>query len=418
MIKIGVPQKVLLSKNEGGNVTKKARIVCNIELEGIDHEIWYEVNEKYGEYLCFERIDAFLLGILPFALAKGENICSQGKISEKLYFQLTSFLIPALVQYSNYYKPVIITGELDDTVYSYGKAVGTGFSAGVDSFYTILNNWKSITKNFNISHLTFFNVGAAGGYGGAGTQKLYEERIELIKSFAYENKFEFVTVDSNISEYVKMNFEVTHTFRSLSAVLALQKLFNIYYYSSGVTLDEFSFNYKSSSFYDLLNMECFSTENLSFYCTGVTETRMQKVDFISQFPETFKYLNVCADKAENCGRCSKCIRTMSELYSLNKLELYKNVFNLEDYFNNLNYNLGWIFANKYAALEDFDRSFSKEIIDRMKKNNLNIPFTARVRAIPIMLKNSVIILASKNKPLKRWWHKRIAKKNGAIYADI
>jgi hypothetical protein len=44
---------------------------------------------------------------------------------------------------------------------------------------------------------------------------------------------------------------------------------------------------------------------------GANFTKIQKIEFISRFPEVLRCLRVCweSQKHFNCGRCSKCVRT-------------------------------------------------------------------------------------------------------------
>jgi hypothetical protein len=83
-----------------------------------------------------------------------------------------------------------------------------------------------------------------------------------VKKFVDESNFKFVTVDTNISQFLTMHFHNTLTFRNFSVVLALQKLFDIYYYSSGYDYSEFKITYEDTAFYDLLTANCFSINGL------------------------------------------------------------------------------------------------------------------------------------------------------------
>lgn len=63
MIKIGKPYV-----KEMPNST---RLYAIVNYDGSDHKIWYGVEKKYAEFLCWERADAFLLAFLPCAKARG-----------------------------------------------------------------------------------------------------------------------------------------------------------------------------------------------------------------------------------------------------------------------------------------------------------------------------------------------------------
>lgn len=357
MITIGKPFIVKLDRY--------VRLCSKVSVDNDEHEIWYETEKAHGNYLCYEKADAFLVGILPLAMAFGHDIKIEDcPVSEKLYWQLVNMEIPALSCYSDYYKSIKIDCALTDLKFD-SYAIGTGFSAGVDSFFTLLKNYKNDTTNFNITHLTFFNVGACGSYGGENAEKRFENRIAVFENTVKRFGMEFVKVNSNISEFLMMSYNFTHSFRSCSAVLALQKLFSKYYYSADYTLKEFSFSPYDSSFYDLMNMQCFSTETLSFSTTGSVESRVEKLKYISQFPETYEVLNVCNTHDTNCKVCEKCIRTMAGLYSINALEKYSAVFDVEHFKKNLNKNMAFVLSkSKDGTVEAL---YFKEIVLSCKK---------------------------------------------------
>lgn len=392
------------------------RLCSDIQLDGEVHNIWYEVENEYAQHLCFERADAFLIGILPLAMAFKHDIkIVDCPISERIFWQTKNMLIPALAKYSDYYSLISVESEIDNTEFD-SYAVGTGFSAGVDSFYTLLKNCKEKTHSFNITHLAFFNVGACGSYGGKHAEQRFHKRISLYQDFVGELGVKFVKVNSNISEFVMMSYNFTHSFRSMSAVLALQKLFKVYYYSADYTLKEFCFSPYDSSFYDLLNTQCFTTENTRFYTTGAVETRVEKLEYISQYPETYGLLNVCNTNDENCRTCEKCIRTMAGLYSINALEKYDKVFDVPYFKQHLSHNLAFVLSkSKDGTVEAL---YFKEIVDKMKENGIKIPFSARLKAIPLSVKFKAIAIARKNKKLRKWWHQRINKKDGVRFADV
>ncbi len=412
MIKIGAPYLEKISDDGVDYV----RMCSKVLIDDKEELIWYEVDDKFSEYLCYEKADAFVVGILPYAMAYGHNIIVEGcPISEKIYWNLKHTFLPALGKFSGYYKKIEIESDITNIVFD-AHGVGTGFSSGVDSFDTLLKNLNKETSSFNITHLAFFNVGACGSFGGANAQERFRNRAASYQSFVDKLGFEFVKVNSNIAQILMMSFNFTHTYLSCSAALAIQKLFCKYYYSAGCTLKDFSFNPYASSYYDLLNMQCFSTESISFSSTGSVESRLEKLEYISQYEITYDMLNVCNSNDFNCRTCEKCIRTMLGLYSINKLDNYSSVFDVEYFKKHLSYNVAFIMAkSKDGTVEAM---FAKEIIDKMKENKLKIPFSSYLRAIPMTIKCILLATARKSKTLKKWWHRKINKEYGVRYNDI
>jgi hypothetical protein len=364
--------------------------------------MFFEVQNEFESYLCDTRIDAFLIGLLPYALMNNHDITSKGMISEKLYYQIQNILIPILSTYISKHNNVNIFGDLNNDRLKNMGAVGTGFSAGVDSFHTLCNTINLKAESYNLTHLTFFNVGSHGNKGGSDARDLYKKRMVEAKLFSEKHGLKFVSVDSNISEIISMSFVQTHTFRSLSAVLALQNLFSVYYYSSGFPIEQFSIKLDSTAYYDLLNVHCLSNENLSFYSTGMVESRLEKVEQISKYEPSYSVLNVCQRYAKNCSNCEKCKRTMLELYSINKLQSYKNVFDVNLFQKKLNEYVGFMLAKKK------DKNY-QEIILKFKESNIKIPIFAYWHGFKFYIVDRLRRLLKKSKFSRFLYDKKVVK---------
>lgn len=352
---------------------EKNRLYSNIKTEDI-YKMWFEVEDEYIKYLCDERSDAFVIATLPYAIKHELDIEVKGKISSKLYYQLNNCLVPLLCNHFGK-KFIKIEGVVDNTQLKTENGVGTGISCGIDSFYTILKNSNLKTSEFNVAYLTFFNAGASGKFGGEDSRKLYNKRKENSRKFAQENGFKFVCVDSNMNEFIMMSHLATHTFRSLACVLALQKLFSKYYYASGgEDFNETKITPESTAYYDILNVQCLSNENVQFYSDGIGISRLNKIKKIVNYPITYKWLNVCIGEEENCGHCSKCIRTLLELESIGQLNNYCNVFDLNDFKKNRSKFIGYMIEQKSSNV------YFKEIYNEYKKNKIEIPIISYVIA--------------------------------------
>ena len=75
----------------------------------------------------------------------------------------------------------------------------------------------------------------------------------------------------------------------------------------------------------------FSIPTLSIYSEGATLSRLEKTKKVTEYYPSYKYLNVCTVTNENCNKCEKCIRTLLALDTLEKLDLYKEVFDINYY---------------------------------------------------------------------------------------
>lgn len=362
-LKIGVP----FLRTNGD----KTQLVAEIREDNNTFELWYETEKEYACFLCPERIDAFVVGILPYAMKKSLDIVSDATISEKLELQLNKFLIPTLTKYSKIFNSIKLeTPNKSDKQLNTEKACGTGFSRGVDSFYTIQETAETLT------HLTFFNVGSHRSTNNATEEessKLYQERLKTTIESAKLFKLPLVSVNSNLGNHLNAKYVQIHHFCSFSAVLAMQKLFKNYYYSSGYPIDKFSIKKcdLSSANYESYLAHMLSTESTSFYITGLGKTRLDKVKAISEYELSYDNLNVCVYTNENCSNCEKCCRTELELLAIGKHDLYKNAFNLEMFEKNHKRFFTYMFKHQNV-------SSYKEILDEMHKNGYKFTFREKL----------------------------------------
>lgn len=343
--------------------------------------IWYETEQEYGQYFCKEKNDAFLLAIVYFAMATGEDIKSLSPISNELYHNLITYLIPLHCNEKTGYKPISIFAETNSLPFKSIKKNGTGISCGVDSWDTVLRYYDdSMDEEHRLSALCLFNVGAFYSMHdmkkcmtGEMTvqewhlkaQKQFIEAKEKAQLVADELKLPLVAVNSNISNLYQGVFLQTHAYRNCSAVLALQKYFSHYYYASAGEPEK-SFVGLENAASD--NVCFFSTDTLRFYEGSGERTRIEKLKYLSNYEIARKHLQVCCEETYNCGKCGKCVRTLLMLDLIGNLKLFKDSFANTEYYNNRKWKkYVWILDK---AREDF---FAKDIMAYIKKNKIKLP---------------------------------------------
>nr|WP_298332113.1 hypothetical protein [uncultured Christiangramia sp.] len=329
--------------------------------------LWYEFPQKFESYISEKLADSFLIGILPLALKEGHDITVSTAISLKLFYTVRKYLVPALCLANPEFKNIKITTEKTSGLdLNEGKKAGMGLSCGIDSFATFYSHLDEIAP-FKIEYFTFVNAGSLGDHGGQHTRELFYSKLKQVRKFADSVNVEVIPIDSNISELLQMNFQSTHTFRNLSCILNLQKLFKIYYYASPHRFDQFSLNKTDSGDYDLLNTQFLSTNSLTFFSSVANLNRIERTELISHFSSTYNHLDVCTNSRNsggfvNCTRCDKCLRTALTLDILGKLELYKHVFNLKIYKQEKTKYIGKILAQH-------NNEFNKELVLYLKQSN-------------------------------------------------
>jgi len=359
--------------------TDKVFLYSLVKIDNKEKEIWFSTARDYEKYISLSNADAFILFIFIYCVFKNIKFRSHLPISKRLKFGLLEVLLPSFKKMG--FKADSTQFEFnkeDEVTYTEANATGTAMSFGVDSFFTFIRGRKSIQK---LNYLTLFNAGAFGNYGGEDTKRLFEGMKNRVTIFAHQNNLSFIWVDTNLNEVFKMPFVQTHTFRNFACVLLFQKLFRNYFYSSGITIDNFKLNKTDTIYYDLLNANALASNSTEFHISGLTENRIEKTKIISNYKITYENLNVCLVTSDysgaslettfkNCSKCFKCIRTMVTLDVLGKLGEYHKVFDLSIYRENKNKYLAELLYKKYRAKD----VFSVEIFKEIKNLNYQVPW--------------------------------------------
>lgn len=361
MLQIGT---VYIQRTDG-----QARLCAEIQLNGRGTTLWFGVEEGQAEYLCALRSDAFVMALLPTAMRGGHIIQCETPMSERLHYQLERYLIPSLCAAGQMYHPVSIQAPLTSERIESKKGVGTGFSGGADSMYTILTHGKE--SDFPLTHLALFNVGV---FEGPAFRESFRKSCRNALAFAEKMGLELVCVDSNISQVLPERFLDVYSFRNLAAAMALQSLFSVYLLSSGHDVASFTFDLHNSATYDLLTVHCAQTEFLSFYLSGSQTRRCDKLKALSGWEPAYEWLHFCVYghvSGKNCGHCKKCARDMTTLYALGRLERFEAVFDIPAYKKALPQRIGFVLANRGNHLYD-------ETIALLEEHNIPIPPLAYV----------------------------------------
>lgn len=372
MIKIGRPRL----EAHGDDFT---RLVSDIWVDGEKRTVWAEVENKYKEYLCYERSDAFVLGLLHYAMTHKHDIECEAPMGEALYYQITTYLIDAISKgsHGNMYH-VQITAEVDSSSLSCANKVGTGISCGVDSLH-VLAHLSPKLKNHKITHLAFNNVGSNGG--GEQAQKLYAQRRKMAENFCIEYGYELTSVNSNIMDEFQQSHLMVCIYTCCFSIYVLQKLYSKYYIASSEPVFHFNLqdnHLRDASYYESLFVSVCSVENLKIYCEGMTMTRLEKINDVSKYKPSYKYLNVCIKTANNCSRCEKCMRTLLALDILGILDLYRSVFDIDYYrANKQEYLRNMFIEYKIKKNTEYD-----EIYPYFRKQ---VTLSSRLKTIPVLV---------------------------------
>lgn len=320
---------------------KDTRIVVKLQIDSHEEIITTRVSSNVVEYIVDDRIDAIVVGLMLFAIKNSYDFKSEIPISEELYYNLNYQFINSLSAISGLRHPRIyapLLPELNPT----GEIVATGISCGVDSLYTIYTHTQNIPPTCELNHLVFFNVGShKTGKGEDDSKRLFEGRRKLCRDFAAEAGLGFIEISSDLPAFLDKydngySHVENHTFMALFCIHWIQGGMKRFYYSSGLPFNNFSCRFlPQTNFdcanYDLLTLLCASHGGLRFISAGGSVSRFDKIKDLCDYPLAYRYLNVCVNEVCNDGTCFKCIRTILEIDSLGKLDLFDAVFDVAGY---------------------------------------------------------------------------------------
>lgn len=170
------------------------------------------------------------MAVLLPALRSSQDITVEGPMSERLYYNIRNTVI-YLFSTAFGYKPINIKAEKLVHPHFDNFAVGCGCSLGVDSFAAMLSHMEDLhpygnPSGYQITHLTYFNVGAHGYKNLEKVEASYKKDLEMVKAFAESINRPLVCINSNIHIlFDGFNFDQSGDTRNMCAVLSMQKFF-------------------------------------------------------------------------------------------------------------------------------------------------------------------------------------------------
>jgi len=305
--------------------------------------LWYRVPERCLPYLSTQS-DALLVGGLLAGMHYGENIQVRGTTSPRLAYHLDEYQFILNFRMPNAVRRVSIQYEHLAPLAANPTAVGTTFSGGIDSLFTI---WKHLPENqsnpnYQVTHGIFIR-----GFDILHSEnENYQQLFRQYTQQASEIGLELIELDTNMLSIGHTRVQLNEFYGPfiVSTGLVLSQLFRRFYIPSSGDYHMLQHTAYSA---DPLADGFLSTDTMEIIHHGSTSYRVEKVEQIANWDIPQKTLWVCLNaKFEettwNCSRCEKCVRTMIPLYALDVLDKYKT---FEKPFTK-NYELLW-YARKF-----------------------------------------------------------------------
>jgi len=254
--------------------------------------------------------DPFVASLLPTAMRLGEPLVIDAPVSSRLLNA-----VPRIMAFYHSWDPTfkmiqvkaLRRSEFSDSV-SQNEALF--FSCGVDSFYALTKLADPGASN-NLTHLILVH----GFDIKLGDISLFERTRTAAEEVASYYEKRLVVVASNIREITDQYLSWCYPQGGILASVALcfGSFFRKIYLASDLGPNERSAPLTIHPDLDPL----WSTGTTTLVHFGYGIGRAEKAKSLADNPMSQKHLRVCSQNrngAYNCGRCSKCVRTMLALH--------------------------------------------------------------------------------------------------------
>ncbi|MBR1765158.1 MAG: hypothetical protein IJ746_07155 [Ruminococcus sp.] len=331
--------KNLRMEKDGTSTKLIADISSDFNRDDNEKNIWVSVANEYANMLETKVYNMFLFLPLYMSMFYNSNLHICGPVSKILYNK-TDYIQGVMLDFSSKLKKVKVIVDGFGESEGDHNIIGTGISCGVDCLQTIFSHYANEDDiEHRINALFELNCGWHGYINDPNTLKIFKERCEENSKVADDLSLPFIAVDSNLHAFLPKLKDQASYFCIYSCVFALEKGIGKYYISSSYSYYEtVKYGYRSrendfSEFGDVMLLPLAHSKCLEIIGDGSQYKRSEKIELISDWIISKKYLNVCYknNSTENCSVCHKCVRTLLPLEAMGKLKEYKNVFDIEKY---------------------------------------------------------------------------------------
>ena len=288
--------------------------------------------------------------------------------------QLNQLLLPQASKFVDEFSGVCVLAEPAPEIAPIENGVGTGLSCGVDSFYTIFrhfdNGWGQVT------HLFFNNVGALTKDLSIANEIFLHKRNRF-ERVAHELNLPLVAINTNVLEVLDgCPDAVTQpgAIKNAACLFALKRGFRQYWAAGGDAMGQYFFGFEDNDSWLPMISQSVTLDEIALYPSGIEMPRIEKLKSIVDKDVVRKSLNVCA--GENCGVCIKCTRTQFQLYALDRLDDFSQVFDIAWFKAHLSDRIAFNMADREERIYGFVR----EALDEANRNGVPIPFSAYVKS--------------------------------------
>ena len=373
-----------------------------------DKTMWFALPKRYESFFSDNSYDPFLLVSFYLGMILNEDVTVSGRVSKKLYRNLTEKIRTIFRSFSRYTHDTHIFVEGFVNINSEEGLIGASASCGVDSLCTIFDHFlNEKDSDYKINSLFLFNCGTNGRFENESSRNLWMKRYDLNRKVADELDLPLYIMDSNLhkfTDYIYESNEVIGYLALYSCVLCLQKVISKYYISSefsySQTLDNNSkcHDRDISEYAAPILVPLLSTESTEFILDTAQYTRVEKIEHIADWPVAQKYLNVCVkpkSDGKNCTvNCVKCRGTILVLESIYKTDKFRESFNVDEFYRNFRK----VKIDTVARSHD-DYLHSRLPVDFARKSGIKMP--SFIIAFLLHLPKKIKWLINRNRKKKK-----------------
>ena len=292
---------------------KTCELNAKVETKSKEYsELFYRLPDEFTQSIHVSA-DPFIAALLVPSMRLGETLTVNAPASPRLLRALPKIM----AFYHNWdpkYKIIEVKTSNERQKSDYiSKVNALFFSGGLDSFYALT---KLTPEKNHVSHLIFVH----GFDIKLNDNMLFEKSYAAVKDIASYYGKELVLVSTNVREITDKYVSWYRCHGAGMASVALCGPFGNVYIASDVGPNERSLSIAAACHPDLDPLWSSDTTALMHYGDGIS--RVEKAKALANNSMAQKHLRVCMENingAYNCGRCSKCVRTMLALYMVGAL---------------------------------------------------------------------------------------------------
>lgn len=310
---------------------KLARVSAKVTWEDSDRtecEVYFATEPQFADYLRPDA-NAYLLAAFVPALSHGEErIRVEGKLCPRLRDGVTTAMRLLKYWYPSTPAPLAIeaTQGFETTAPCEHRGAACTMSGGIDSLATLRINRLQFPLDHELSIRSCFLVYGldVGGYTSMpGAKPHFDEVKSLLTEFGESSDFTLIPVETNLRHLDESDVlfaakwfgaaiaSIGHAFAPRISTLMIP---------SGNSIEE----QEPQGSHPLLDPS-YSSSGLNVLHDGFGLSRLEKVELIAEWGKPLSILRSCYApfrKADviNCGKCEKCLRTMTALLVHGKLD--------------------------------------------------------------------------------------------------